>query len=125
MMIPIGVMVRRRKLLHVTFLAAAVAILELLPFGSLSGLATLRVLIRARLSDLLGVPRFHGLALALVVSIEGSGVPFPRGYTVRLIVASVMRAACGHGCERRERRKAGESVSDVHGAPMLVSVVAH
>lgn len=69
-MISIVIVIRGRKLLHVSRLAALVPILELLPLPRLARIAPIRRFVRARVRDLVSVTRLHYGSLVLVVAVE-------------------------------------------------------
>lgn len=70
LMIPIMIMIRGRKLLHVSRLTALIPVLELLTLRRLARVASIRRFVRACVRDFIGMTRFHHRALVLVIAVE-------------------------------------------------------
>jgi hypothetical protein len=95
-MISVVIVIRRRKVVHMTFLSATVAILEVLALGRLPRIAAISRFIRARVLYLIAVTRFHFGALPLIIAIQRCGIPL-HGDHFALAVCAPAAARCDSG----------------------------
>jgi hypothetical protein len=74
-MIAVVIVIRWRKILHVSLFPATISILELLTLGCLSRVAAICGFVGVRVRDLVAMTCFHFGALPLIVAIQRTRIP--------------------------------------------------